>query len=224
MALDIYTGPFTRYFSGLWENELQQMMSKAGKEYRIIKPTIEYDTDESLDPIEVSKMTENWLNYLEKSIGATLVLNEGISVSYFTSRFSEYADLYRASCYALYPRIDLAALTEDSEFEKNVEKESEFLFFRDVEVWLPANLPGSQIFEVPFPNDTQKIVSSTNNLVEELDNVAVRILNKSLSELEQSYPSLNEEELYWIDSTGLLKFYKHAQFSLENNVPIILDY
>lgn len=223
MTIDIYTGPFTRYFSGLWEKEVHQNTSQEKKKYHLARPISEGKADKPLDQIEISKITENWLSFLERSLDTVFILNEDDSVPYFTSRFNEYSNLYRASSYVLSPEIDLS-IFKDQELRKNEEENQDFLFFRDVEAWFPVNLPGSGISEIYFPDDTKKIISTTHRLISELENVAERIVNKPLSELEENYYSLNEEDLYWTDNTGLLILYKHAQFSLEHNVPIILDY
>ena len=93
MARDIYTGPFTRYFSGQWENEVQQRMHEEGKEYQIVKPNSESNADDLLYQREISTITESWLNELEKLLDTPLALNEGGSIPYFTSRFNEYTNL-----------------------------------------------------------------------------------------------------------------------------------
>ncbi|MBY0273410.1 MAG: hypothetical protein K2X02_08430 [Alphaproteobacteria bacterium] len=238
MAIDLYTGPLTRYYSGLWENQLQALCRKRGEEYKIISPEgINQSQDEpSLTPQKTCEAIKIWMRNLSQSFGCQIKWEEGENISYHTSQFSEFSEVEALSCYvwALEENVvDSFPESLDASKDpiiKNVEKKGQFIFFNAVEFYMPISLPGSGIFQIELPDDREVICSSTQKLLEELDQLTKKVWQVPMNDLN----SISEEEIYsnfaqkkeplTLAIFGLCKLYKNALFSQKNNLPIILDY
>lgn len=241
MAVDIYCGPLTRYYLGLWENQVQKFCRENGKKYNSISPqensdSTQHEEDQSPSQQETCETVKCWLNKVSQDIKHDLKWEEGVDIPYFTSRFSEFSEVYALNCYAYHSQACLPRDFPDSldvskdPVIKAVEKEGLFCFFGAIEFYIPIILPENKVFEIELPNERGVFCSSTQTLLEELDKLTHKIWNISMSDLD----NLSEEEIiesysfgkeYLILAIyGLCKLYKNALFSQKNNLPILLDY
>lgn len=238
MAVDIYVGSLTCYYSGLWENQLQAHCRKNGEEYQKITPNQEtsYEEDVPLNSQEIYEIITIWRDNLSKALQIGLKWDEGGSIPYYTCQFSESAEVYALSCYASYPDLNIIEsfpANLDIFTDKMIKKtkiDERFCFLGAVEAFLPDELPDSGIYKISLPNERQAICSSTPKLLRELDKMARRVWGASMLELDQ----VSEKEIFEDYAAGkeplmraifgLCKLYKGALFSQKNHLPILLDY
>lgn len=231
MAIDIYTGPLTRYYLGLWENQLQQTCRENGREYQRVSPDSEKEPN--LDAEYISDLIVNWKKELSKILGCQ-EWNEGKDFEYYTTQFHESSEVHALSCYIAasktldsFPRkIDILK----DPIIKDVAKKGIFIGLSEIDFYIPSTLPNNDIFQISLPNEREVICSSTHRLTEELELLTDKIWGVSVSYLD----SLPEEIVYkkYANNSnslttaifGLCKLHNHALFSKANNVPIILDY
>lgn len=238
MAVDLYTGPLTRYYLGLWENQAQAFCRENGKEYHVISPMglDQLEEEPASSPQETAEAIKIWMHTLSQSFGCQISWEEGESIPYYSTQFSECSEVQALSCYNFILEtsvLDDFPKTLDISKDpvvKQAEKDGIFLFFNTVEFYFPTSLPGSGIFQIELPNEREVICSSTQKLLEELEGVAQKIWKVPINYLD----SLPEEEIYCnyalrkdplaLAIFGLRKLYQHALFSHKNNLPILLDY
>lgn len=220
MAIDLYTGPLSRYYSGLWENPGAAYAKENNLEYQVVRQNSDEIEAEVLSPKDVEKVTQEWLTTLEGAWGITLGLKESLEENYQTSRFQDFELFYLASHYVYTLDEEIHDFNDEEKATaliQKVEENFEFIYFRDVEVWFPSELPGGGVFRMTFLDGTERTVSSTALLLEELNLVSQRLFNKSMQEIA------GQTEWNTPIEADLMIFYEHALYSLKHQIPIILD-
>lgn len=152
MGLDIYVGSYTRYFTGNWENIVQQRGREEGWDVQIIRPDDDDDDDAITDPEDVRSAVLDWRREIETGLGNDLKepldWDESDDAPYFTDKpaWDGYGSLLLWAAYSEHPELKRpVASTEDwysdPAFQKSVEPDFRTSFpslLRDVEAWLPA--------------------------------------------------------------------------------------
>ena len=90
MALDLYVGTLTRYYTGQWENVVQKTAREQGLEYRMVTPTRD-SRDTVADPAETEIAIQHWQQNVSNALkqsdgGGGAAWQEGMSPPYFTDR------------------------------------------------------------------------------------------------------------------------------------------
>ncbi|MBY9005966.1 MAG: hypothetical protein KGD63_04330 [Candidatus Lokiarchaeota archaeon] len=70
IALDIYIGSFTRYYSKNWLNNAQKLAKEQGIPYNIVTPTKSENT--ITDPDKIHTIMVIWREKLSKGLGSSL--------------------------------------------------------------------------------------------------------------------------------------------------------
>ena len=115
MALDVYVGTLTRYYTREWENVAQRQAREQGLKYTLISPDGPWDKLEKPDPTEVSTVIERWREALNQGLGENisqpLSWDESANAPYFTDRpsYQGYSGLQLWAAYAA--KSDAAAPT-----------------------------------------------------------------------------------------------------------------
>lgn len=223
MAFDLYVGSLARYYLGSWENKAQQYARENNLPYNIIRPEKTSDEDENnLSEDEVVEIVRNWFSSLSNSFNINFNEFEKFQSEYFTERVENFELLLLANYLLFMPGEDVKNLTNKrwtNEIKKKIDMSSDFMHFKNTEIWFPVDFPGSGIYEIEFPNGQQKTVCSVSVLIKEIDAISQRVFNCSISELGNEF----SDELISLRS-DLLKINYGARFSLESKLPIILDF
>lgn len=225
MAFDIYAGTLSRYYLGDWENEAQHSARQNGLDYNVIRPNEENDEKDVISKLEMIEIIKDWLQFISPALGVNLEFLENLDHEYFTKRINNFDNFYLLNCLIHLSDKDLINLNElsDSLKLKQVEiiakKNSEFIYFGQIEAWFPVELPGSGIYEFEFPNNKDILFSSVSKMMQELDLMEQKLINYRANLIEfiglDDLLLLNEDIKNMRDT---------AEFSIKNKVPIILDY
>ena len=136
MGLDIYVGSYSRYFTGNWENIVQQRGREEGWDVHIVRPA--NDEDAITDPKVVRPAVLEWRNSISEGLGDNLKeqldWDESDDAPYFTDKpaWDGYGSLLLWAAYSEHPELTRpAAATEDWDpypaFQKSVESASKLL-------------------------------------------------------------------------------------------------
>jgi hypothetical protein len=82
MALDVYVGPLSRYYSFTWETIIQQTARQAGEHVIMQRPP----GFSAPSPAEAHAMVLRWRTDLERQLGSTLGWDESVDGEYVTDK------------------------------------------------------------------------------------------------------------------------------------------
>lgn len=227
MAFDIYSGSLARYYLGVWENEAARYARENNLSYNIIRPHDGNSSEDRLSQEEMMEIICNWIHSLSSSFEINFDIRESFQEVYFSKRFHNFNLLYTANCYlntADESLSDLGSLLDEKEakkIQKTAEKKSDFIYFRDVEAWFPIALPGSGIYQIEFPTQQEKMISSTDVLLEELNHLSYGVFKLPIEELKLTTETTED---FLILRQDMISMYEAVIFSVKNKVPILLDY
>ena len=156
MALDVYVGSLSRYYSGDWENAAEKIARERGGRYQVVKPGDPKDKAKEADRIRPALVA--WRRKLGASLGkriaSPLSWDESAQAPYFTGRpgWDGFGSLVLWAAYAEHPALrrpqelaeewdDDAALSR-SNAEGFRSRYSHLV--RNIELWLPSR------FEITF--------------------------------------------------------------------------
>ena len=225
MAFDIYAGTLSRYYLGDWENEVQHSSRANGLDYNVIRPGEENDEKDVISKLEMIEIIKNWLQFISPALGVNLEFLENLGHEYFTKRINNFDNFYLLNCFIYLSDEDLININELSdslklkEVEIIAEKNSEFIYFGQIEAWFPLELPGSGIYEFEFPNNKDILFSSVSKMMHELDLMEQKLINYRANIIE----FIGSDDLLLLNE-DIKNMRETAEFSIKNKVPIILDY
>jgi hypothetical protein len=237
MALDIYSGTFTRYYCRDWENVAQRMAKEQGYTYHQISPDGPVEDSQRPSPDEVTPAIHHWrdslTNALGENISAPLAWDESQDAPYVTDRpgYPGYGGLMLWTAYADRPELKPPAEEpeggwyEDPVFAAATEKESGTSFRQIIqpEIWLPCDFDFT--FQGPSVVNQPTWIGSSVFLKRQL-----AFLN------ERTFKASNDEIRAWLQEEieaaspvehaakfTFAVFSSICDFSLENSVPIIVS-
>jgi len=178
MALDVYVGTLTRYFTGDWETVAQRYARETGMEIQIIRPGMEPGQEpERPEAAEVEEAVAAWKAYLSEAIKVPLDWPEGIGPDYHTDRpaWDGYASLLLWAAYDEHPDLErpygsVTVWDDDPAYRRAVAEGSGTRYYqllKGQEVWLPAEMEMS--FSAGFLNGQAKIYGSVPALLASLE-------------------------------------------------------
>ena len=249
MALDVYVGSLTRYYSGNWETVGQAWAREAGVKYQRIRPEdmpflrrlgirilsiFDRRNNQSPRLSEVQLAVIAWRQTLTTSLpNKKLDWQESIDTPYFTDRpaWDGYAGLLLWAAYDEHPDMERPTLSnsnwiEDPAFRASTAQgfTSRYSHLLRSEFWLPAE------FEYPFGgeslNGEQCIFGSSIELLRELEELSKRTWQADGQVLETQREHGNEDDhpLEVSAQFGFAVFHKLAELSVEHWLPMKLDY
>jgi len=237
MALDVYVGTLTRYYTRDWENVAQRQAREQGLKYTLISPDGPVDKLEKPDPTEVSTVIERWRDALNQGLGENirqpLSWDESANAPYFTDRpsYQGYSGLQLWAAYAA--KSDAAAPTElpkegwssDPVWEAACEKDSgtPYRQILQPEYWLPCDF--DFCFQGPSPVNEAAWIGSSIALLSQLEALNTATFKASESELATYRTGEFEAptELEHAARFTLSVFLDLAQRSVENRIPMVLS-
>jgi len=235
MALDVYVGPLSTYYSGQWENTAQRRAREAGAEYRMIR-TKKVD-DAVMDPVAIRPAIAGWRKLLSEALGSNLAEPldwDEASPDYWTARpnhdglsalvlWAAYAD-----CTDLVRPLELPAAIEDDPALLRLQgpdAETRFSHLvRRVEFWLPGHFTFT--FKADAPHGEALMFGSTRALLlqlQELNAATWQADDKMLEAWGIAAPPpgapLQQVARYaFSDMIGC------ARMAVEHHLPMKLDY
>jgi hypothetical protein len=237
VALDVYVGSLTRYYTRDWENVVQQQARIEGYQYTQITPDGPLDQQRRPTVDEVQPAIRAWQEALTRGLGSHLdePLNwdESPGAPYFTDRpgYPGYSGLLLWASYADKPGVDRPSqLPEDGwysdpVFTAAIEKESKTPYRQILqpEIWLPCRF--DFCFQGPSPVDQPAWIGSSIALLKQVEALNAATFRASEPELA-SY--LKEEfeaasELEHAAKFTLAVFLELARKSVEHRVPMLLS-
>ncbi len=178
MALDVYVGSLTRYYSGDWESAAEKIARERGVRYEVVKPGDPKDKVKEADRIRPALLA--WRRKLGDSLGkriaSPLSWDESAKAPYFTGRpgWDGFGSLVLWAAYAEHPALrpppalaeewddDVALLRSNGEGFKS--RYSHLV--RNIELWLPSR------FEITFEAEDavarKTVIGSSTTLRQQL--------------------------------------------------------
>ncbi|TAJ32579.1 MAG: hypothetical protein EPO67_10705 [Reyranella sp.] len=234
MALDVYAGPLTVYYSGQWENIGQAEARKRGFEYHQIR--LRDESDAVGDPETVRRMVVDWRQGLSNALGDNLPSRldwdeqtedymtarpdfEGLGALILWASYAEHPDLPRPEQY-----VDFA---EDPAYGRSAPNDAQSHFpaiIRETEFWLPADFEFT--FKAPGPNGDAVMFSSAYGLFRQL-----RKLNEMTWQADQQ--TIQAWSVDWPGASASLEALAKyafsdmvavASYACTKRMPIKLDY
>jgi len=176
MALDVYVGSLTRYYSGDWENVAEKVARERGVQYRVPKAPRDRLTDaERIRPVVLA-----WRRKLGEALAgrvdAALDWDESAQAPYFTDRpgWDGFGSLVLWAAYSEHPALrrplqlpeewdDDAALVR-SNADSFKSRYSHLV--RNIELWLPCGFDVS--FEAEDAAGRKTVIGSVTTLRRQL--------------------------------------------------------
>ena len=236
MALDIYVGPLTRYYTGDWENVGARYCRERGIPYQTVRPNPD-PADAVTDPAVVREAVVGWRSSLEA--GLRQHLNSGLSWSeeadapYFTDRpsWEGYAGLLLLAAHTEFP--DFAKPEHvTSEWDKDEAYQaatspdfrSRFSSIYDVQLWLPCQF--SFKFKAQDVPGAETWFGSSSALLDQLRRLNDETYQGSSDDLARwKYEAFEKTDTFEKSARfGLAMFLHLAQLSVEHQLPMKLDF
>jgi hypothetical protein len=233
MAVDLYVGTLTRYYTRQWENVVQKMAREQGLKYQLVTPN-QGDKDAITDPAVVEPAMQVWQQNVSDALtqagGDRTSWKEGVDAPYFTDRIG-WNPLLALNLWASHVEMgttppskvspDMIADEAYSECLANPDKH-QIPVFLSAQFWLPANF----IFHAKFPSPTgeETNVASLDGLI-----FALEKLN------EQSWKTIDWRSWLKNDFDDRSNLESNAQFGFaalanmaaeakKNQLPMILSF
>lgn len=238
MAVDVYVGALSRYYSGRWENVAERWAREHQLAYKVVRPGEGLEGAEGADPETIRAAVVDWREVMVEGLGQhlnePLDWEESAEAPYFTDRphWDGYAGLLLLAALEENPDVDPpeSVPAEWAQHEALLRSraqdygETEYLHVLAPELWLPCEFPFSFQF-IDLAGHTLYI-GSTPRLLEQL-----RALN------ERTFKGTEEQRLEWRSKCpkpgapfadaarfGLAVFMDLAEQSIAHRLPIKLDY
>ena len=178
MALDVYVGSLTRYYTGDWENIVEKAARERGVQYKAARQ--EHAADAEGDPRQARALVLAWQRNLGTALGEKITLpltwSEAEDAPYFTGRpgWDAFGSLVLWAAYAEQPTArrphELAEEWDDDPalVQSNAEDfTSRFSHLvRNVELWLPS--PFEFVFEAEDVDGSRIVIGSVITLRRQL--------------------------------------------------------
>ena len=222
MALDVYAGTFTRYYTRNWENVAQRQARLDGITYRRISPGEETPppTADQVTPA-VAAWCAELTEALGQNISAPITWDEGEGLPYFTDRpgWEGYIALVLWAAYAGAPHLVRPTSlpeqdwNEDPAFLAMLPRESgtPYRQILQAELWLPCEF--KFVFRGPALTGDATWIGSTFALREQLE-----LLNQNTLSVDASDAFAQSARF------SLAMFQELSQKACEARLPILLDF
>jgi hypothetical protein len=178
MALDVYVGSLTRYYTGDWENVVERAARERGVQYRAERQG--HAADAESDPRQARALVSAWQRNLSTALGEKIAIplawSEAEDAPYFTERpgWDAFGSLVLWAAYAEQPGLrrppELAEEWDDdpalvrSNAEGFTSRFSHLV--RNVELWLPS--PFEFVFEAEDVGGSKIVIGSVITLRRQL--------------------------------------------------------
>jgi hypothetical protein len=235
MSFDVYVGSFTRYITGDWENQGQQMARETGVPYQLIRAD---ETEEAPPPSsEVRQAVENWRAAINGGLGEhleePLSWDESDETPYFTERpgWPGYASLLLHAAYDDHSDLKKPERLpeewgDDPAYKAASEKNADTSYpaLLAANLWLPGEF--DFMFGVEDLGGNERSIASCGALLEELRELNERTFKGQDAELA-AWRAQTVEEKSPLDAhakNALALLIALAESAVENKLPMMLDY
>jgi len=232
MALDLYTGPLTRYYAGMWETPGARLAREMGSTYTVIRPTGSVSEDAITDPAVIECGVRKWRRDLREALSEHVsdefAWDEGVDVSYLSERptWEGYAGVLLSAAYAECPDLatpisEMKKWDDDPAYQRvtSASFSTRFPALYDVELWIPHRL--EICFRAEDLPGTKRWFASSIQLLDSL----TRLNDETFRMDFEKRWSLEGRSSFEASALfGLDLFLKVARYSVSHRVPIVLDY
>jgi len=238
MALDIYVGTLSRYYSRQWETLGQQLARIQGVEYEGVRPESAPDTEEEADPEEVRGLVLDWRNGLSQGLKEYLPTgldwSEDWSAGYVTDRpaWDCYSALILWAAYSEHPDLSKPEVapenwTEDPAFQRAVGEGSATRYTHllyGAEWWLPYDF--EIVFQAPTPVGNVIQFGSSVQVRRQLDALNHRTWNADAQSVDEWHHAGADFGAPFEVSArfGFSVLHRMASVSVESGLPMVMDY
>ena len=243
MGLDVYSGTLTRYYSGNWETVVEKWAKEQSIEYRLIRLDEDEDEDEEnvlTNPKEIQKEIVEWQKNLKK------FLQEYITEEFWWDENNEKeydTDKPDWDCYgalvlwALYleqnKKYNKEILEKDWDWSKDPIYKISFSenyiskyeqLTMGCELWIPVDF--NFVFTYDAPTGNEIIIGSCFELFRKLEDMNKMTWQASEKEIKRWREEIDPNTNLFEDKAkfGFSIFFQLTQFSINNRVPLKLDY
>ncbi len=234
MALDVYAGSLTRFYTLDWENAAQT--SSDGHVYRQGSPEAPVDKSSIPPAGEVEPAVIAWRDAVSQglatNISSPLDWEEGVHLPYATDRPGQegYAGLMLWAAYANHPdkevpkSLPTAGCQDDPVLSKAMERESKtpVRAVLQPQMWFPCEFPF--IFQVPAPSQEPTWIGSSLELKRQLDKLNEITFKATQEDMERWLAGdiKADSEVEHAAKFTFASLLRLASFSIENRVPMLV--
>jgi len=236
MGLDVYVGALSRYYSGNWETIIQQSSHELGIEVQIIhanEPQYALSNQDKIRNVIIN-WREKLSNDLRGKISTQLDWNESAESPYFTDKpgWDSYSGLLVWAAYAEHPHLKLpislpAEWSVDPAYQASTDEGFQSSYgqlLQGSELWLPGDFDFT--FSVADVSGKIVTVGFTKTLLSQLDDLNTSTWNADKETILEwlQVAAGREAALETHARFAFSVFYELAKLSVENNLPMKLDY
>lgn len=236
MGLDVYVGALSRYYSGNWEAIIQQSSHELGMEVQIFRANEPQYTLSNQDKIR--NVIVNWRQKLSNDlcgkISIQLDWDESTEAPYFTDKptWHSYWGLLLWAAYAEHPDLKMPSylrdnLSTDPAYQASLNDKFQCKYDQLLygpELWLPCDFDFT--FSARDVSRNNITIGSTKTLLSQLDNLNASTWNADEKTL-QEWLQVGAERGALLETHARFAFSvfnELAKFSIDNNLPMKLDY
>ncbi len=244
MGMDLYAGTLTRYYAKNWKTVTQQIAEEMGYNYEIVTPTSNQNEEQaSVEQIETGM--KGFANFLASSLTppegeSYTAWEENNEKPYFTDKpdwMAMTALVYKAaySEYNLTPPATIDKnfdLSKDEVIKKALEDNvGRVVILANAEWFIPFK--GYFNFTCNVPDGRELNLATVDLLLACLDAVNEKSWNATKEEIyswrktEGYTENSNESSVQNLESLAKFAFsifYQAAEFAIENNLVVLMDY
>jgi hypothetical protein len=236
MALDVYVGTLTRYYSGQWETILARTAREQGRTLQVVRP--DEPSEAVTDPSRIAPAIADWRATLSDALGdhlgEPLDWPEGMEPPYFTDKpdwdglgglllwaaYAEQAGLQRPVAYPEDWQNDPAYRASTA-----ADFRSKYLPTLTSELWLPGD--PAIAFQAEGVAGKVVWISFTTLLLSTLGDLNDRTWRAARADFaawRDEGPPDETDSLERRARFGFAIFFALASRAVENRLPMILDY
>jgi hypothetical protein len=236
MALDVYVGSLTRYYSGDWENAAEKIARERGVSYRVASPDDPKDRVRDADRIRPVILA--WRRKLGEALGdrvpAGLDWDESHAAPYFSDRagWDGFGSLVLWAAYSEHPSLRRPAeLPEEWDDDPALVRSNADGFtsryghlVRNVERWLPGSF--GVTFEAEDASGRKAVIGSAAMLsrqLVELNGATWKATDGAVAAWRRR-PLDDNADLEQRAQFGFAVLSALARLANDNNLPMKLDY
>lgn len=228
MGLDIYSGQLLRYYTLDWETIIQKYAKENNLEFEIARK----EDIEQISREDALEIIEEWMKSLSKHFKQS-VWDEKSILTYETDKPDW--DSYGA---VLLWAINKKKILKKKTFEKDWNKSSLYKSFLnnklkynefshllyDTEIWIPMDF--SEPFKWVDPGNNEVTIGSVYQLYNQLIELNKKTWNASDDEIMNWRKTLSPDEKLLNPKAkfGFSILFSLVKFSVDNNLPLKLDY
>lgn len=233
MALDVYAGPLTRYFTAAWETPGQRAGRLGGFPVETLRPTGSVDPADA-DLAGVEQALAGWRAYLSEGLACPADWPESVDGAYATDRptWQGFGALVLTAARIAqpdHPGDDEAALADYAASAQVADAQETVPRFRSLlsgaEWWLPLET-NTSTFTAGLPNGGSGPMATVALLASDLDElltVSGLLDGTTVEAARTAHPNRDDGVRIWA-RFGAAALLPLVRFATAEQLPVVLDY